>query len=106
MITEAEVKDEIKTYLTAVGAWWMMHVPTGFGRNGIPDFVCCYRGWFLGIEVKRPPEGKEKNPEPTKWQTREIEAIWEAGGVAFVAWTLEQVKQAIAAIDGVEDRYL
>ncbi len=104
MITEADVKKEIKTYLTSIGAWWMMHVPSGFGRNGIPDFVGCYRGWFLGIEVKRPPEGGEKNPEPTKWQAREIEDIRKAEGVAFVAWRLDQVQLVIAAIDKVEGR--
>lgn len=25
---------------------------TNFGRNGIPDFICCLMGMFIGIEAK------------------------------------------------------
>lgn len=75
---EADVKDAIKTILKRRGAWYYMPVQTGYGQHGIPDFVVCYKGYFVGIEAKF-AKGK-----PTAWQRRQIEAIDRAGGVSLV----------------------
>ncbi len=97
MITEAALKKEIKAYLTSVGAWFDGSVRS-YGRRGVPDILCCYRGRFLAIEVKRPPEGKT-TPTADPWQKREIAAIVEAGGRAIVAWSVEHVREEIEAIN-------
>lgn len=50
----------------------------GFGRSGIPDIVCCYKGKFIGIECKA--NGKK----PTALQQSNLEEIVNNGGIAIV----------------------
>ena len=75
---EAHVKEAVKEILTKLGIWYFMPSMNGFGRMGIPDFVCCVQGRFLGLETKF---GKNK---PTPHQERELAAISHAGGWTFV----------------------
>lgn len=66
----------------------------GFQSAGIPDILACYRGVFLGIEVK---VGKNK---PSELQKAKVKLINDAGGLAFVTWdNLEQVTVALDYID-------
>lgn len=60
-----------------------------YGTSGIPDIICCYKGRFIGIEVKR-PEGKV-----SKLQEVAIRKIEGAGGIAIVAFSVEDVKRLI-----------
>lgn len=99
MKTEADLKREIVAYLKSVGAWFDNPVRNGYGRRGVPDIVVCYRGRFLGVECKRPPEEGKKPPEADVWQQRELAAIVEAGGRAIVAWSVDHVREEIEAID-------
>lgn len=85
-ITEADVKAQVKDYLNGINAFWFMPVQMGYGTTSI-DFLGCYRGWFFGIETKRP--GKS---ECTGRQARTIKEINEAGGYAFVADSVDMVK--------------
>lgn len=71
---EGYEKDEIKKYLTAIGAWFCMIPANGMGASGQPDIVACIEGTFWSIEVKR--EGKK----PTVLQTRRLEEVGKAGG--------------------------
>ena len=41
-----------KNWPLDIKGWYYMPVQTGFGVNGIPDFVCCWNGKFLSIEAK------------------------------------------------------
>ena len=50
----------------------------GLGRAGIPDIIACHRGRFIAIECKA------GDNQPTALQSRELEAITNAGGLAFV----------------------
>jgi hypothetical protein len=63
-------------------------------RPGILDLLVCYKGAFLGIEVKT-PKGRV-----TPSQQQEIEAILRAGGRAIVARCVEDVEAALKEIDG------
>jgi hypothetical protein len=47
------VKDKIKSILSDLGIWYFMPVGGYYGKSGIPDFVCCCFGRFVGIEAKR-----------------------------------------------------
>lgn len=58
--------------------WYFMPSMTGFGRGGIPDFVCCILGRFVSIETKY---GKNT---PTERQIDEAEDIVAAGGTHLV----------------------
>ena len=44
----------------------------------VPDIICCYRGWFIGIECKA---GKN---QPTGLQLAQLRAINDAGGIGIV----------------------
>ena len=105
MKSETDIKKEIVAYLDSLGerCWHVAYTNMGYGRGGVPDRIVCYRGRFLALEVKRPPEERKKNPEAEKWQEREIAAIETAEGVAEVVWSVEQVRAMIEAIDVAED---
>ena len=78
MTPEGKVKDEIKKVLKAHGAYYAMPMGTGFGNAGVPDFLVCLNGEFLGIEAKA---GKGTTSALQKKNIAEIEA---AGGRALV----------------------
>ena len=78
MTPEGKVKDEIKKVLKAHGAYYAMPVGTGFGNAGVPDFLVCLNGEFLGIEAKA---GKGTTTALQKKNIAEIEA---AGGRTLV----------------------
>ena len=52
MTPEGTVKKKIKDILHAKGAYFTMPIGTGYGSAGVPDFVFCYRGRFIGVEAK------------------------------------------------------
>jgi predicted RecB family nuclease len=78
MKSEADVKKAIKKILVDAHAWYFMPVQTGYGAMGIPDFIVCHRGVFIGIEAKF---GKNKE---SAWQKKQGAAIAEAEGVYLV----------------------
>ena len=78
MKSEKDVKAEIKKVLILLDAWHYMPVQTGYGVQGIPDFVCCVKGHFVGIEAKF---GKNKE---SAWQVKQGAGITPAGGVYLV----------------------
>lgn len=86
MKSEKQVKDEIKKYLKARGAYFFMPVQFGYGAATL-DFLVCLDGKFIGIETK-----KEGKTECTARQQNTIYAINKAGGIAFVADSLLMVK--------------
>ena len=61
-------------------------------RNGTPDLLCCFKGRFIAIEVKRPGE------KPTELQNAKLEKIREAGGVAV--W-VDSLEAAMSVFDGL-----
>lgn len=102
MRSETAIKKDISDYLISLGADVCYHVvyhSMGYGRRGVPDRLVCYKGRFLALEVKRPPEERKPNPDAEKWQQREIAAIIAAGGKAVVVWDVEHVKEVLRIID-------
>ena len=55
-----------------------MPIGSGYGNSGVPDFICCVKGKFVGIEAKA---GKGKT---TLLQDKNLTLIVEAGGWAMV----------------------
>jgi Holliday junction resolvase len=76
---EKRVKTKVESVLKSEGAYYFFPATHGYGRSGVPDIIACVNGRFLAIECKA---GANK---PTALQTREIESIRLAGGVAVVA---------------------
>ena len=70
-------------------AWYYKTHGGGMTRAGVPDIIACYRGVFVGIEIKA--EGNY----PTKLQLHELEQIRSAGGVAGVVYSVEDVRELL-----------
>ncbi len=92
MTPEGRCKAAIKRMLDAAGVYFFMPPANGYGRAGIPDFVCCVRGRFLAIEAKA---GKGKT---TALQDRELQRIKDAGGVSVVVYEDDESQQQLSSI--------
>ena len=75
---EAKVKKQIRKILDTTRCYYAMPVGSGFGNSGVPDFLVCHQGTFVGIEAKA---GKGKT---TALQENNLKRIRDAGGVAVV----------------------
>ena len=49
---ETKIQRQIQGYLRNLGAYEFKVHGEIFMRAGIPDIICCYKGQFIGIEVK------------------------------------------------------
>ena len=85
---EGVVKREIAKTLKKLGVFYYMPVQNGMGRTGIPDFVVCINGKFLGIEAKAP--GKANNLSANQIQVQK--EIAQAGGYYLVISTVEEAR--------------
>ena len=75
---EAKVKKQIRKILDTTRCYYVMPVGSGFGNSGVPDFLVCHQGTFVGIEANA---GKGKT---TALQEDNLKRIRDAGGVAVV----------------------
>lgn len=90
MITpEGRVKQAVKKLLKQHDIYYFMPTQSGYGVVGIPDFICCYHGFFLAIETKAP--GKLKSTTPN--QKMQLYLITEAGGDAIVVDDVSQLEE-------------
>lgn len=82
---EAELVRATQQLLEHLGAWhFKVHGHLG-QRPGVPDIVACVRGRFVAIELKG-PRGKV-----TAHQEKEVHRIRQAGGIAGVARSIDDV---------------
>ena len=88
---EGMVKDAIKKVLNEYNIWYFMPSANGFGKVGVPDFICCWKGKFFAIEAK----AKGKREQTTANQDHRIEEIRSAKGWALVVDDVEQLKEFI-----------
>lgn len=88
---EADIVKAILRYLKTVPKcfFWKEHGGM-YGTAGIPDIIACINGRFYGFEVKT-EDGK-----PTKLQESTIRKIKNAGGIALVVRSVDEVKAVIA----------
>lgn len=92
---ERDFKQLVENWLNLQGVWYFtqpMNKKTG-GAKGTPDFLCCYHGRFLAIELKA--KGNKLEPEQLKATTR----ILMTGGHVCVAFCLQDVMHALSNID-------
>ena len=78
MTPEAKVKKKVVDAIKKNGAYYFFPATGGYGRSGVPDVVCCYRGVFVAIECKA---GSNK---PTPLQEAEMQKIRQAQGFVLV----------------------
>lgn len=65
-------------------------------RAGISDILGCYRGYFLALESKTPKNKRGLTP----LQSRYLERIREAGGIAEEVRSVREVSEILDGIDG------
>lgn len=100
---EGKVKAAVDRILKRVGAYYVKPVSNGMGRHGIPDYIVCFQGRFLGIECK----GTDAQ-RPTPLQQIQMGLIHAAGGATYVATpgTLVGLEQWLLKAGGVDETVL
>lgn len=89
-MSEQKLQTKILSWLKDNGFWVFKTVTCN--RSGIMDIIACAPGGrFVGIEVKF---GTNKTSKLQDWNIAEVT---KRGGLAFVAYSLEDVKYHIAA---------
>lgn len=88
---ESAIKARIRKILDTTHTYYAMPVGSGYGNSGVPDFLACHKGTFIGIEAKA---GKGKT---TALQDAHLARIKEAGGKALVVneTNLEELKELL-----------
>lgn len=99
---ESDIQHGIIEYLELIGALVVKVNNTGIMKangsyippreKGIADILCCYRGRFYAIEVKR-PGGKV-----TPYQEAFLVSVRKAGGIPLVAYSLQEVINEFSVI--------
>jgi hypothetical protein len=90
VLKEADITRQIRDVLDLKGIFhWKQWQGPMSQPKGVSDILGCYEGKLLAIEVKVP--GKH----PSREQIAFIHAVQDAGGIAFVAYSPEDVIQRL-----------
>lgn len=90
---EKVVQDKIIAYLKKKRVYHF-RFQAQYNLNGLPDILCLYKGFFLGLELKR-----ENGGTPTLLQLRKIKAINDNGGIGVIVRSVEEVEKIFNNID-------
>ena len=92
---EGRLSKKIRDYLEGRGAWVCKIQGDGdtYQEVGLPDLFVCYRGYFIGLEVKQ-PGGK-----PSPRQLLVLKRIRQAGGIAEIVESVDEVERILAKLD-------
>jgi len=94
---EGSYQERVQTYITRRGGWVMKVHGSMIGVPGIPDLLCCYKGFFIGIEAK---VGTNK---PSEQQGIQMRKINRAGGFTIVIWNdIQDLELLLTFIDDLE----
>jgi hypothetical protein len=95
MQPERRLVNRIVRYLEGRGArpFKIQGEEGSYQEAGIPDLLVCYRGLFVGLEVKMP--GNKASPS----QLHVMRTIEKAGGITAVVYSVEEVEKLLAKID-------
>lgn len=73
-MSEATFSRKVQKWLRNQGAWVTKFHASNYTAKGVPDLLVCYRGRFIGIELKT-------NSSLSDWQHYQGRRIMAAGGV-------------------------
>ena len=82
---EKRIQKDIATWLRNKGFHVDVITKGMYGTNGIADIIACKDGRYIAIEVKRPGN------KPTALQERWLMDVQDAGGIAFIAYSIQDV---------------
>ena len=84
---EKSVENQIKDYLFKKGIYHFKVHGSSFMEPGISDIIACYKGQFIGIEVKRTGEKNEQS----KQQKVHERNLTKSGGTYLLVDSLDEV---------------
>ena len=91
MTSERAIARTITTWLAGQRECFYFRAAGGRGQmGGLPDIIVCWRGRFVGLEVKQPGR------YPTARQKAVMAAIGRGQGVAAVVRSLDDVKAVLS----------
>ena len=93
---EALLTRSVKDLLRSVGIFHFKHWGGPMGYPGVADIIGCYKGRMIAIELKSP------TGRATPDQERFLQNVNDAGGIGFVARTIDEVIDGL----GLNDRFL
>ena len=94
---EAPITKKIMKTLKEMGAFRYKTHGAIDQQRGLPDIICCYKGRFIGLEVKRPGR------DATELQAFTIKQIRLAGGIAGVVHSVEEAVTLLQTVTGSPD---
>lgn len=86
---ESALQRQVIAYLRERGAYVFNAVGSPYQQRGTPDLLVCWRGKFIGLELKVPGQAA------TPMQYNEIRKIEKAGGCAAVVWSMGDVEEML-----------
>jgi Holliday junction resolvase len=95
-MSEKALTKAIRDLLKSLGIWHWKNHGGPMGAKGVADILGCYGGRMLAIEVKT-DRGRLSDD-----QQRFLDNVNAAGGIAFVAKSVDDVIVAL----GLQDRFL
>ena len=95
-MTEQVIQKSMIKYLKTVA--YVVKIISA-SKSGIPDLLVLYKGKFIALEVKTP----DKKNNVSDLQQHNIDEIVKNGGLAFVVWELNQVKEIIKGLENGND---
>ncbi len=92
---ESNLQKKVLKYIRTTykqDAWFLNVAGSAVQRSGVPDIICCIKGHFIGLELKR----EDGSGRPSQQQLIECNKIMQAGGDAIVSQDFEEIKKFIA----------
>lgn len=83
--SEKNIRRTITDMLGRLGIHYTINWQGQFSRPGVSDLTLCYEGRFVAVEVKKP------GGRTTQAQEDYLESVRRSGGLAFVAYDVEDV---------------
>jgi hypothetical protein len=93
---EALLTKSIRQLLNSVGVFHYKAWGGPMSAPGVPDIIGCFKGRFIGIEVK------SQKGVVSEYQKHFLQRIIDAGGIAIIARSLDDVIEGL----GLQDRFL
>lgn len=90
MTPETKLKIKVNNYLKTIKNCWFTKISDRFS-HGIPDFLICYQGKFIAIELKATHNASQSQA----FQSYNINEIIKAKGIGAICYSVEDVKRLI-----------
>lgn len=79
-MSEKIFENKVKLYLKEKGAYFIKTHGDRFSKIGVPDLIVCYKGLFIGIELKA------SNGKPSELQLYNLREIEKSGGISYLLY--------------------